>query len=349
MATSTLTVASGAARVAAPLAIRARLVSRRVAMKTRPRARARRARVAGRAAGGDGDAPKDGNAFESADDWIANWKAGNFPRAKGWKFGDPSSEGPGVFEEKVGAASGEAEEVEEEETDLSARYGGDPNDNAYVFCHNLMSPPGDSFACMYLTDVMASVGVPLSTPDLRAPDVDSFTVTSALAALDEAVREASGPEKKSVRLIGSSVGAYVAAVYASMPENADVIDRIMLLAPTFKPAECLEGVEREMGVEYSAAFREDLASHPEFPFAPCPSYVVHGYDDEASPLANSLTWVRDASVNLREGSAEVGEVAERRLLEVGGMGHGIENALPQIKSRLTDFFKLPFALPEGLE
>ena len=54
-------------------------------------------------------------------------------------------------------------------------------------------------------------------------------------------------------------------------------------------------------------------------------------------------------MNLREGSAEVGEVAERRLLEVGGMGHGIENALPQIKSRLTDFFKLPFALPEGLE
>ena len=25
---------------------------------------------------------------ESADDWISNWKAGNFPRAKGWKFGD---------------------------------------------------------------------------------------------------------------------------------------------------------------------------------------------------------------------------------------------------------------------
>jgi hypothetical protein len=25
---------------------------------------------------------------DSADDWISNWKAGNFPRAKGWKFGD---------------------------------------------------------------------------------------------------------------------------------------------------------------------------------------------------------------------------------------------------------------------
>ena len=49
-------------------------------------------------------------------------------------------------------------------------------------------------------------------------------------------------------------------------------------------------------------------------------------------------------------TANEGEVvAERRLLEVGGMGHGIENALPQIKAKLIDFFKLPFALPEGFE
>ena len=37
------------------------------------------------------------------------------------------------------------------------------------------------------------------------------------------------------------------------------------------------------------------------------------------------------------------------LLEVAGMGHGIENALPQIKSKLISFFKLPFVIPEGLE
>jgi hypothetical protein len=39
------------------------------------------------------------------------------------------------------------------------------------------------------------------------------------------------------------------------------------------------------------------------------------------------------------------EVAERRLLEVGGMGHGIENVLPQIKIKLTEFFRLPFPPP----
>jgi hypothetical protein len=43
------------------------------------------------------------------------------------------------------------------------------------------------------------------------------------------------------------------------------------------------------------------------------------------------------------------EVGERRLLEVAGMGHGIENALPQIKSKIITFFKLPFVIPEGLE
>ena len=49
-----------------------------------------------------------GEGLENADDWIANWKAGNFPRAKGWKFGDPSSEGPGTFSEEVRTGSGDA-------------------------------------------------------------------------------------------------------------------------------------------------------------------------------------------------------------------------------------------------
>ena len=54
---------------------------------------------------------------------------------------------------------------------------------------------------------------------------------------------------------------------------------------------------------------------------------------------------------MRRGATEnAGETSgTRRLLEVGGMGHGIENALPQIKTKLVDFFKLPFSLPEGYE
>ena len=298
-----------------------------------------------------------GEGLENADDWIANWKAGNFPRAKGWKFGDPSSEGPGTFSEEVNAGSGDAADDEaagpEEENaiDPANQYGGDPNAYAYVFCHNLMSPPEDSFACMYLKDVLGAVNVPLLTPSLIVDERDgeatespssSLTVTDAVRRLRETIDGL--PDDRPVRLIGSSLGAYVAAVYASDPTNEGKIDRMMLLAPTFKPSACLHSVEKEMGVSLGDAFRDDLKNHPDFPFAPCRAYVVHGYDDEASPLENSLTWVRDASVNLREGTGEAGEVAERRLLEVAGMGHGVENALPQIKSRLVDFFKLPFTV-----
>jgi pimeloyl-ACP methyl ester carboxylesterase len=193
--------------------------------------------------------------------------------------------------------------------------------------------------------------VPLLTPNL-APDGDEFTVTSALNALDAAVKEAevANPDKQ-IRLIASSMGAYVAAVYASRDVNAGRIDRMMLLAPVFKPESVLDSLSAELGVEFTDAFREDLVNHDEYPFVQCSAYVVHGYDDEAAPLDNSLTWVRDASVNMRMGATgkEGIEVGERRLLEVAGMGHGIENALPQIKSKIITFFKLPFVIPEGLE
>jgi hypothetical protein len=88
------------------------------------------------------------------------------------------------------------------------------------------------------------------------------------------------------------------AVYASKPENQDDIDRVMLLAPTFKLESVIGSLEEQLGITLSDAFKADAKNHPEFPFLKCRAYVVHGYDDEAAPLANSLTWVRDASVGL---------------------------------------------------
>jgi len=301
-----------------------------------------------------------GEGLENADDWIANWKAGNFPRARGWKFGDPSVEGTGTFAEEVSGDENDddrSEETADQASDDPAnQYGGDPNAYTYVFCHDLMSPPEDSFVFMYLKDFLGGMNVPLVAPslisdgDLVAGDGDEVTVTRAverltraIGAVDEETR-AMGKDPKPVRLIGTSLGAYVAAVYASRPENSGKMDRMLLLAPAFKPSEGLARLEKETGVALGLAFSEDLKNHEDFPFAPCRAYVVHGYDDEACPLENSLTWVRDASVNLREGSGEAGEVAERRLLEVAGMGHGVENALPQIKSRMVEFFKLPFTI-----
>ena len=303
------------------------------------------------------EAPSQGG-FASAEDWIANWKAGNFPRAKGWKFGDPSDTGTGTFTEPVAGGLGSSTSGgnqpgdDTEEVDLENTYGGDPNRFAYVFCHNMLGAPQDSFACLYLRDTLGGMGLDLLTPDLTeaGEGEGEFTVTSAVAALEAAI-EAVPEEKRPVRIIGSSLGAYVTALYASKPENAANVDRIMLLAPTFKLPSVVDQLEKETGAALSDAFKTDAETHPEFPFVKCRAYVVHGYDDEVAPLENSLTWVRDASVNMREGSTENdGEAAEeRRLLEVGGMSHGIENALPQIKAKLISFFMLPFTVPEGFE
>merc|ERR1719440_774125 len=88
------------------------------------------------ASAGSGDEPKReqkkdgstaaGEGLENADDWIANWKAGNFPRAKGWKFGDPSSEGSGTFSEEVRAGSGDATSEETTETTEGEEEAFDP-------------------------------------------------------------------------------------------------------------------------------------------------------------------------------------------------------------------------------
>jgi len=118
--------------------------------------------------GGDSDAA-DAQTPASADDWITNWKAGNFPRAKGWKFGDPPT-GQGTFAEEVSVnpAGPGPEEEEEEGEEEEERYDGDAKSYTYIFCHNLMSPPEDSFACMYLRDTLGAVGIQLG----RAVQVD---------------------------------------------------------------------------------------------------------------------------------------------------------------------------------
>ena len=151
------------------------------------------------------------------------------------------------------ASSDDAASSQETSSSREDAYGGDPNAYAYVFCHNLMSAPDDSFACMYLRDVLRAVDVDLVAPDLTVMDDEDggtagaadFTVSTAVARLAVAVSaaaNATSPPRK-VRLIGSSLGAYVAALYASYPENAGVVDRVMLLAPTFKPVDCVDGLE----------------------------------------------------------------------------------------------------------
>ena len=73
----------------------------------------------------------------------------------------------------------------------------------------------------------------------------------------------------------------------------------------------------------------------------CPAYIVHGHDDDVSPLDNSARWMQMASQWMRQEGDSDENVAERRLLEVSGLGHGVETALPMSMGRFTEFFKIP--------
>lgn len=130
----------------------------------------------------------------------------------------------------------------------------------------------------------------------------------------------------------------MAALYAEKNRN---IDKVFLLAPTFCLSSLLDAFEGKYGMKFSDSFRADAMRLPDFPTVTCPAYVIHGHDDEVAPLDNSARWMQMAShLMRREGDANE-HVAERRLLEVNGMGHGVETALPSSMGRFTEFFNLP--------
>ena len=141
---------------------------------------------------------------------------------------------------------------------------------------------------------------------------DNFTVTSALEKLANELK--SGDKERPLRLIGSSTGALVAALYAE--RNRGAVDKVFLLAPTWELSKCLENFESKYGIKFTDAFREDAKTLPDYPTVTCPAYVVHGFDDDISPLDNSARWMQMASQWMRQEGDSEENVAEASI--VGG-------------------------------
>ncbi len=292
------------------------------------RHRSRRHRVARASSGVNDDDASDAAMYEelekinaannskSASDWIGAWSKA---------ITDPPSE---AEVEKMRAA---AMAAEEERLAEARSY-------RYVFAHDLLSGSGDSFAGKYLKDALGMIDIELETPDLVCGNAE-YTVSSALEKLTAALNGGEGRKERPVRLIGSSTGALVAALYAE--RNRDRVDKVFLLAPTWGLANILTNFEKSYGVNFSKAFVDDASTLPEYPTVTCPAYIVHGHDDDVSPLDNSARWMQMASQWMRQEGDSDENVAERRLLEVSGLGHGVETALPMSMGRFTEFFKIP--------
>lgn len=163
----------------------------------------------------------------------------------------------------------------------------------------------------------------LHTPNLNTPSFAELSYTGMLAgfdALDRELDEREGvrPGTARWRLIGSSMGGYVAARWAQLhPER---VDRLLLLCPAFDFVErwpALIGADnferwREQGrfplpdatgtpVEVHFGLIEDAMTHPARPELPCPATIIHGTRDRIVPISSSRDYVNDhANVRLVE-------------------------------------------------
>ncbi len=169
--------------------------------------------------------------------------------------------------------------------------------------------------------------------DLARGDFEHLTITGQLQALHEA---AAG---EPVALMGSSMGGYVAALYAA--RHAEVT-RLVLLAPAFGFArrwperlgsEAVENWRRTGWMDVfhyadgrnraiSYALLEDGVQYEEYPDFAQPALIFHGAQDDVVPAELSRRFVA------RHPNAT---------LEIVDSGHEMLDALDSVGPKVTEF------------
>ncbi len=97
----------------------------------------------------------------------------------------------------------------------------------FIYLHGFASSPASRKA-QFFADKLRSRGAEVELPNLEAEGFRNLTVSGQLRVIEDCAKG------RGVRLIGSSMGGYLAALYASLhPET----ERLVLLAPAFGFAE----------------------------------------------------------------------------------------------------------------
>ena len=199
-----------------------------------------------------------------------------------------------------------------------------------VYLHGFASSPHSSKA-QFFRRQFAEHGVPMEIPVLDEGRFEELTVTGQLAVIERAV----GGEP--AILIGSSLGGYLAALYAS--RHPSQIEKLVLLAPAFQfPGRWREryspedweqwkregsapvfhygeGRERRLGYQ----FMEDAAKFEDEPEFPQPALILHGKRDNVVPASISSSYAsrRPATkLVLFESGHELTDVLEPMWVEI---------------------------------
>jgi pimeloyl-ACP methyl ester carboxylesterase len=191
--------------------------------------------------------------------------------------------------------------------------------NRFVYIHGFASSP-DSRKAQAFQSAFAALGVSLEIPSMDEGDFEHLTIPGQLNVLERTL------DRHPARLVGSSMGGYLAALYAGRrPE----VSRLVLLAPAFnfalrwnernpspKPADIEEfhyGARTSRKVHYRLI--EEALNFPPFPDFTQPALIFHGAHDEIVPIEYSRAFAETH--------------ANARLIELDS-DHELLNVLDQI-------------------
>lgn len=209
-----------------------------------------------------------------------------------------------------------------------------------LYLHGFASSP-QSRKAQFFKEKLGSQGIPIDIPDLADGDFEHLTIHRQIKFIEQLV------ESERVTLIGSSLGGYLAALYAARHRE---VERLILLAPAFgfhrlwvaalgperlarwrregtmNVFHYAEG--REMPLSYN--FIEEAENLDPFPQITQPALIFHGDRDPVVPVEQSLEFLH---IN-----------PHAKLVRFGESEHELTDVLENIW-RYTEDFLLEGKLP----
>ena len=203
-----------------------------------------------------------------------------------------------------------------------------------VYLHGFASSPLSSKA-QFFRRKFAACGASIEIPRLDEGRFEQLTISGQLRVIERAVGD-----QPSI-LIGSSLGGYLAALYASRQPSQ--VERLVLLAPAFQfprrwqeryPPEDWkregsisvfhygDGRERRLGYQ----FLEDATQFEDQPEFPQPGLILHGLNDQVVPA-----WIS---------SAYAARHPNVRLILLES-GHELTDVLDLMWTHISDFLAIP--------
>jgi pimeloyl-ACP methyl ester carboxylesterase len=175
---------------------------------------------------------------------------------------------------------------------------GEPEVSRIVYLHGFASGPSSKKA-RFFRERFAQLGIGLDIPDLADGQFERLTITGQLKVIERASRG------ESVTLIGSSMGGYLAPLFAA--RHAEV-EKLVLMAPAFcfstrwpqtlgeasmeewQHSGVLKVFHYSQGrtVELGYHLIEDGRQYEDFPQARQPTLIFHGKNDMVVPAKLSV-------------------------------------------------------------